>query len=73
LRFNIDVQGVSAAEPLNYSCVAHETGFARELVEAGIKDIAFSLSTNLKKGLSVNLGMHFIGKLVFENQTISFR
>ncbi|KAI8923519.1 hypothetical protein BC831DRAFT_470742 [Entophlyctis helioformis] len=65
--------GTLAAEVLNLSSVAQRTGFSRDHVEAGLKDIVHALFRILKRGSIVNLTFGNLGKLVFQSQDVKFR
>eukprot|EP00842_Homolaphlyctis_polyrhiza_P004398 jgi/Hompol1/495/HPOL_003921-RA len=60
------LHGTGAAEVMNLSMVAQLTGFTRDLVEAGLKDIVHALFRVLKRGSIVNLTFGAVGKLIFQ-------
>ncbi|KAI8904301.1 hypothetical protein EDD86DRAFT_213075 [Gorgonomyces haynaldii] len=71
--FLLELQGMSGAEPLNFYSVAQQTGFSREMVEAGLKDIVNALIRVLRRGSAANLSTGNLGKLVFQNQDVKFK
>nr|KAJ3423122.1 Coiled-coil domain-containing protein 81 [Polyrhizophydium stewartii] len=68
-----DAVGIGPAEVMNLASVAQITGFPRDLVEAGLKDIVHALFKILKRGSIVNLAFGTLGKLVFQSQNVKFR
>ena len=65
--------GTVAAESLNLFSIAQQTGFTRELVEAGIKDVVHGIFKVLKRGAVVDLCLGAVGKIYFQSADIKFR
>ncbi|KAI8843783.1 hypothetical protein BJ741DRAFT_589232 [Chytriomyces cf. hyalinus JEL632] len=64
--------GSNAAEPLNFAAIATISGFSRDDVEPGIKDMVHALFLLLKRGSNVSLLFPEMGRLVFYNCDIKF-
>ncbi|KAJ3308849.1 Coiled-coil domain-containing protein 81 [Blyttiomyces sp. JEL0837] len=65
--------GAQAAETLNYSAVASHSGFARDDIEAALKDIMLALFRILKRDSNVVLPFSNLGRLYFQNREIKLR
>ncbi|KAJ8330113.1 Coiled-coil domain-containing protein 81 [Batrachochytrium dendrobatidis] len=74
LRLNqIASTGSCVAESMNFSLVAQLTGFQRDLIEAGLKDIVHGLFKVLKRGSTVNLAFGQLGRMSMQSHSIKFR
>jgi nucleoid DNA-binding protein len=65
--------GTSVAEPLNLSAVANQSGFKRDDIECGLKDIVHAIFKSLKKGAEITLPISTVGKLCFQQKDIRLR
>ncbi|KAJ3195607.1 Coiled-coil domain-containing protein 81 [Irineochytrium annulatum] len=67
------VTGYGPAETVNFSSIAQDSGFARDDVEAGLKDIVHGLFRVLKKGKTIVLPFAALGRLYFQHREIRLR
>ncbi|KAJ3414067.1 Coiled-coil domain-containing protein 81 [Chytridiales sp. JEL 0842] len=70
---NTAIVGTSAAETLNFSAVASQSGFKRDDIECGLKDIVHAIFKSLKAGSDITLPVSVIGKLYFQQKDIRLR
>ncbi|KAJ3021000.1 UNVERIFIED_CONTAM: Coiled-coil domain-containing protein 81, partial [Siphonaria sp. JEL0065] len=67
-----NVTGSNSAEPMNFAAVAGLSGFSRDDVEPGLRDIVHALFLVLKRGSNISLLFADMGRLVFQNREIKF-
>ncbi|KAI9329197.1 hypothetical protein BDR26DRAFT_923038 [Obelidium mucronatum] len=67
-----NVTGSNSAEPMNFAAIAGLSGFSRDDVEPGLRDIVHALFLVLKRGSNVSLLFADMGRLIFQNREIKF-
>ncbi|KAH6561391.1 hypothetical protein BASA62_009827 [Batrachochytrium salamandrivorans] len=68
-----DKQESGMAEMMNMSLLAQITGFQRDMVEAGLKDIVHAVFRILKRGSVAILIFGSLGRLILQSPSIKFR
>ncbi|KAJ3074914.1 hypothetical protein HDU98_009883 [Podochytrium sp. JEL0797] len=66
------ITGSNSAEKLNFAAVATMSGFSRDHVEPGLRDIVHALVLVLKRGSHVSLLFADMGRLIFHQREVRF-
>ncbi|KAI8912116.1 hypothetical protein DFJ77DRAFT_89477 [Powellomyces hirtus] len=66
------LDGAMPSDPFNFSAVACQSGCSRETVELGLKDLTHAVLRVVKRGATVVLPLHGVGRLKFANGSIAF-